>query len=79
LAVLTTVVVSGALWFLWFGGPMLNPPGTDPKLRGRLILNADTHIVLPVPKGSVSPRDGVIQPDPADSAPPTASPVVFRR
>lgn len=70
LAVLTTVVVSGALWFLWFGGPILNPPGATANLRGQTIINRDAKIVRPIPADKPSARDGVVEPDSKSPAKP---------
>lgn len=75
LAAMTVVVVSGALYALWLGAPLLNPGGDRSASHDAPAINTDSRILRSISPAQVSPRAGVVQPAPP-TAKPTATPAL---
>jgi hypothetical protein len=69
LATLTIAVVAGFGYALWLGLPLLNLNGGHFRASDIPVINTDAKIVRPLPADSVSPRSGVIVPQPSKPRP----------
>jgi hypothetical protein len=69
LATLTIAVVVGLGYALWLGLPLLNLTGGHFGASDIPVINTDAKIVRPLPADAVSPRSGVIVPQPSDPRP----------